>query len=258
MTTANKLASWASTNLSSGLAQRGYDIVLNIGQSNNINGQGLDTTLDYPMDVIKQLGRLDGYDYKIIQAVEPLHAHTRTTGSKGYVLDFSREYVREGNLLGSREVCIVPGAWGGTGFGGNRWNPGDDLCDDAVDRVNYIINNNEGSRLVAILWHQGESDILYNSNPIYYQIAFNKLIDQFSELSSNKLPAFIAGTILKNKNSDNINNIIRNTNNKRFYNFVELSNLGRNDSVHFTTRSTRTGGKYYFDSYQKLIQENIE
>ena len=159
MTTANRLANWASTNLSSGLAQRGYDIVLNIGQSNNVNGQGLDATLDYPMDVIKQLGRLDGYDYKIIQAVEPLHAHTRTTGSKGYVLDFSREYVREGNLLGSREVCIVPGAWGGTGFGGNRWNPGDDLCDDAVDRVNYIINNNEGSRLVAILWHQGESDV---------------------------------------------------------------------------------------------------
>ena len=129
-----------------------------------------------------------------------------------------------------------------------------DIYNDATLQLSSSYNK----KINAIIWHQGESDILYNSNPIYYQIAFNKLIDQFSELSSNKLPAFIAGTILKNKNSDNINNIIRNTNNKRFYNFVELSNLNRNDSVHFTTIATRTGGKYYFDSYQKLIQENIE
>lgn len=124
-----------------------------------------------------------------------------------------------------------------------------ELFNDAILQLSYPYCK----KIDAIIWHQGESDNIYNSNVEYYQIALNKLIDQFSKLSCNKIPAFIGGTILKNKGSENINNVIRNTNNNRFYDFAELSNLNRNDDLHFTTEATRIGGKLYFDSYQKIM-----
>ena len=73
---------------------------------------------------------------------------------------------------------------------------------------------------------------------------------------------FIAGTLLNyynnNYNSDIINNIIRNIQNK-FYGFVELSNLESNeDGMHFTTNSVRIGADLYFNEYKKLIKNMLE
>jgi len=111
----------------------------------------------------------------------------------------------------------------------------------------------------VVIWHQGESDYITKSNKKYYEVALKKVIDQFSELNNNELTPFISGTLLdyykKNFNSDPINNIIRNINN-RFYAYAELSKLeATEDGMHFTTESTRIGGKLYFDTYQKLIQK---
>ena len=122
-------------------------------------------------------------------------------------------------------------------------------------------NIKKNIKIDVILWHQGESDNILNSNLDYYKIALNKVIKQYSILNNNKITPFIAGTILdyyeSNTNSDNINNIIRDTSNKNeSYNYAELSKLKCNeDKLHFTTESHRTAGKLYFDAYIKVLEK---
>jgi hypothetical protein len=123
--------------------------------------------------------------------------------------------------------------------------------------ISLLSNNN--IKINVVLWHQGESDNILKSNLDYYNIALNKVINQYSNLNNNNITPFIAGTILdyyeSNTNSDNINNIIRNIKNES-YNFVELSKLKSNeDKLHFTTESTRIAGKLYFDAYIKVLEE---
>lgn len=273
MTTANKLANWATTNLASHLAQKGFDVILNIGQSNNVNGSGLDATVDYPMDVIKQLGRFDGYDYMIIPGVEPLHHHTRTTGKKGYALDFAREYVRHNNLFGSREVCIVPSAWGGTSFTGNRWNPGDDLCQDAIDRVNHVLNNYEGSRLVAILWHQGESD--NGQTQAWYSERLDNMIAYMRSTikgDNSKVPFITGGQVpwwLDNQGGAGaqlIENALIDTPNRVAYTafadprnpYVLSKANDATDALHYDATQQREFGKRYYVAYEQALLNHGE
>jgi len=125
--------------------------------------------------------------------------------------------------------------------------------------ISLLSNNN--IKINVILWHQGESDNILNSNLDYYNIALNKVINQYTTLNNNKITPFIAGTILdyykSNTNSDNINNIIRNIKIKNeSYNYAELSKLKCNeDKLHFTTESHHIAGKLYFDAYIKVLEK---
>ena len=107
-------------------------------------------------------------------------------------------------------------------------------------------------KIDVVLWHQGETDNLINSDLNYYNISLLKVIEQYTKLNNNLPTPFIAGTILdyfeSNSNSDNINNIIRNIK-KDGYNYAELSKLDRVDAFHFTSESHRLMGKLYYDSY---------
>lgn len=130
-----------------------------------------------------------------------------------------------------------------------------DIYNEAMLQLSTFSNK----KVNVVLWHQGESDNIFHSNLEYFQIAFNKVIQQFSNIDTEHLTPFIAGTILnyyeKNTNSDPYNDVIRNKNNNKFYSFCELSNLeSLDDKLHFTTESIRTAGQLYFDEYQKLTK----
>jgi len=120
---------------------------------------------------------------------------------------------------------------------------------------------NCSKKIDVVLWHQGETDNLLNSDLKYYNIALSKVIDQYTKLNNNLSTPFIAGTILdfykSNYNSDNINNIIRNIK-KNYYNYAELSKLEQADEFHFTSESHRLMGKLYFDAYIKLLENSSE
>ena len=112
------------------------------------------------------------------------------------------------------------------------------------------------SKLNLIIWHQGETDMIFKSNLDYYEDALKKLIENFDNLTNNKLIGFIGGTILNNNKlySNGINSIIRKNLND-LYNYAELSNLGRSDELHFTTESIRESGKLYYNSYELLVNK---
>ena len=124
----------------------------------------------------------------------------------------------------------------------------------------------KSKKIDVIIWHQGETDVYHNSTKEYYNHSINKLIDQFTEFSDNKVVPFIGGTILSNDlpdyNTDTINSIIRNKNRNHLYNYAELSNLEKEDYLHFTSEATRIGGKLYYYAYinlmNKLSKEGIK
>lgn len=139
-----------------------FDVILVMGQSNTHQGYGFDSILDFPCPDIKQFGRFGENNYRIIQAAEPLDHWSKLEHHIGFVLPFAKKYANE-YLKSGHEVLIIPCGMGSTGFGQHSWNPGDSLYNDAVARTNYVLSH-YNSRLIAILWHQGESDV---GNPLF-------------------------------------------------------------------------------------------
>ena len=54
---------------------------------------------------------------------------------------------------------------------------------------------NCSKKIDVILWHQGETDNLRNSDLHYYNVALLKVIEQYTKLNNNLQTPFIAGTI---------------------------------------------------------------
>jgi len=177
------------------------DVYLLIGQSNMVGSSGGGTRRsgpgepDEPNERVKQLN-VTGNDpfvlfaepaaYSsreanvtagppIVVAQDPLHEPLNTERES----DKGADYIGLGLTFGkraladtTRDVVLVPAAWGGSAFCDNEndpmghWNPDDSdnpalgntlLFDRAVLRANIALEES-GGILRGILWHQGESD----------------------------------------------------------------------------------------------------
>jgi len=238
-----------------------YDIVLVIGQSNTHQGIGFDSILDKPDENIKQLGRFNENNFKIILAREPLDHISKLTNQIGFALTFAKAYTSE-YLKTGHQVLIIPGGRGSTGFDNHYWNKGDTLYNDAVNRTNHVLNHFH-SRLVAILWHQGEDDV-YNIN---YQANLDSMIINIRKdiIGNNiKVPFILGGMVpywvKQDSNRMLTNNIIENTVNR-----IETTGYANpclpfliekedNDyiSIHFDAQGQREMGRRYFKVYKHL------
>ena len=169
-----------------------YDIFLVVGQSNNYYGDDLDLEAPFvESGDIKQLGRHDSLNYQIIPATEPLENYSKPVNKGGYVLMFVNLYAKE-LLKKNHKVLIIPCAKSGSSFIKNYWNKGDKLFMDAVERTSYILRRYKGSKLSAILWHQGESDI-NNEN---YQDDLDDFITTIrTELNAKHTPFILGGMV---------------------------------------------------------------
>ena len=129
----------------------------------------------------------------------------------------------------------------------------EEIYEEAINEL-----KNKDNLMNIVVWHQGETDMINNSKLEYYEDALKKLVSQFKDLTNNRLLGFIGGTILNNKNnkynSDGINSIIR-KDIDNLYSYAELSNLERGDELHFTSESTRIGGKLYYEAYNNLMNK---
>ena len=239
-----------------------YDIILVIGQSNTHQGIGLDYILDRPFDDIKQLGRFNENNYKIIEAKEPLDHLSKLPDNIGFALTFAKEY-EKAYLKSGRNILIIPGGMGCTGFASNYWNVGDTLYVDAVERTNYVLKH-FNSKLVAILWHQGEDDIW---NMIYQQSLDSMIVNMRKDITGNNINVpFILGGLVpywvdQDSNRYLLNRIIENT-------VIRIAKTGYanpripyvivkpdNDyiSLHFDAAGQREMGRRYFSEYKKIV-----
>jgi hypothetical protein len=167
-------------------ATPGYDIVIVAGQSNAV-GAGLGPYTDSyktpRVDArIFQVGRnipncvLD--DGKVVAASDVLEHWNNcpSSGGIGFGMAFARRWVIH-NLANDRNVLIVPAAYGGTSL--NQWVDSSVIMDKTANLYQDLIKKTRfalaagGSqnRIVAILWLQGESDVLACvANPTLYPL----------------------------------------------------------------------------------------
>ncbi|HZZ42317.1 MAG TPA: sialate O-acetylesterase [Tepidisphaeraceae bacterium] len=131
------------------------DLILLIGQS-NMAGRG---TIE-PQDQIPNphIWKLDK-DNHWLPSIDPLHFDKPKVAGVGLGSSFARELAAK---TPDHYIGLIPAAVGGTSLA--QWRPGSDLYNNALHRCQLAQSH---GTLVAILWHQGESDCTASHVPTY-------------------------------------------------------------------------------------------
>jgi len=142
-----------------------FDIVIQAGQSNSEGyGQGPVAEPYVPTDSVWYM-----HANGDMTVAEELDMGDPWGVSGNFSLPFAREYIQDGKLKNGRKLLILRAAVGGTGFSDNRWKPGDDLRERMLGLTKAALALNAENRLVAFLWHQGETDAtLHAAREFYY------------------------------------------------------------------------------------------
>ena len=238
-----------------------YKIIIIAGQSNTHAGPGFDPILDTSHASIKQLGRFYGDDYKIIPAEEPLQHHVMIYGEIGFGLTFAK-LVNE-HLDDGKNILIIPCGKGGTGFIDQNWNKGDPLYNDLINRYRLIKNDYPDSKLLAILWHQGEKDVGNDE----YQNLLDGFINNLRKDVGNPSTPFILGGMVPYwvnlRSAREVQQQIISTTTLRISNvgyadpnlpFVIEKSDNDFDAIHFDAVGQREMGRRYFEEYLRLTK----
>lgn len=149
-----------------------YLVVAVLGQSNAHGaGVGLDRAgLDAPHPRVHQWAASGRSKNSIVAGSNPLF-HEVPSKAVGFGPTFAA-YLADTT---GRPVLLVPYARGDSAFArvnGISWDPADtearvNLFWDTMQRIRTGLATKPGSELVAVLWHQGESDVPLTSGPVY-------------------------------------------------------------------------------------------
>lgn len=234
---------------SAAAAPRRRHVFLLAGQSNATSRAAFDAGVDWPAEAL-QWGRNGGDDGQVVAASRPLQHHSAPqAGGMGWALQFTLDYLAVNPGV---DVLLVPSAYGGTGFSDNRWNPGDDLYNDAVARVNAAMAANPNATFKGILWHQGEMDAI-NAASSSYEAALDAMIAGMrADISvANAATPFVLGGLgpayaASGAEPAAVQAIIEDTPNRVAYTaYADSAGLKLADTYHFDAASYRAfGGRY--------------
>lgn len=235
-----------------------FDIIIQAGQSNS-EGYGFgDATQPYIVN--ENVWYLNG-DFTIYLASEAVSGNLIQSN---YALSFANQYIEKGLLKGGRKLLILRTSVGGTGFADNRWGLKDDLYLRMMDMIKTSLELGGDNKLVAFLWHQGETDALANASyETHYKNLFSLISSVKESFDCNKLP-FIAGDFVSHWKNDNIAacepiikamiDVCENTENGKFVYTDELLSNQQTykciDPIHFSRESLRILGEKYFNAYE--------
>ncbi len=243
-----------------------FDIIVQAGQS-NAEGYGCGP-VDTPYQPKDSVWYLDG-DFTITKAAERVMKN-ETHGN--FSLSFADRYLQDGRLTEGRKLLILRSAVGGTGFYDRRWGMKDDLYLRMMEMIRTALSLNPKNRVIAFLWHQGETDVEGKMSYQTYYDHLSSLLDSVrTEFNVQNLP-FVAGDFVpswKSKKAEeacaNIVNAIQDVcNNLGCGKFVTteglLSNyeeLGRptlnwDDTIHFSRKSQYELGNRYYDAFSEI------
>lgn len=246
-----------------------FDIILLSGQS-NAEGSGVGPCkeeYEKDADILRMNGARkyeNGWivDFPFEISIDIPDSHERDDLS----LAFAHEYKKAGLLEKGRKILLVHTALGGTAFATGHWRVGDYLYKRMLYMLDCALNMNPENRLVALLWHQGESDVLNNNVGETYNKQLTELFGAVQKRPTDEFLPIITGDFVHNwiprhKNECALikNEIIDVTN--RFGGaFVETDGLPSNheagtrneDFIHFSRNSLHLLGKRYFDAFKKI------
>ena len=242
-----------------------FDIIIQAGQSNS-DGTGYGP-VEEPWIPTEDVWYLN-FDMTLSVAREMVNGNEIQSN---YSLSFAREYMNKGLLKEGRKLLILRTSIGGTGFLDKRWGMTDDLYLHMMEMIRTALALNEENRLVAFLWHQGETDAIYGAD---YETHYNNLMGLIQSVRDEfhvpNIP-FVAGDFVWHWKRDNwdicvpvvdaIRAVCRDCGNAAF---VETEDLLSNtqedrnpplpweDTIHFSRRSLYILGKRYFDAFVGL------
>lgn len=204
-------------------ADPGYDIIIIAGQSNAL-GCGCGPFQDITHANDGKIFQLNSWGWPQA-AHEPLrYAPHGDQAGKGFGMTFARLYAAQA-LKAGRQVLLVPVAVGGTsilqwddkdeGFDfGPPTNNADPMRYDSTELYDSLVSQTESAlragggnnRIVAFLWHQGETDLLFmhqTEQPIHramgtvgqYQTRFTQLITKFRDHFAGQNIPLVAGEL---------------------------------------------------------------
>ena len=137
----------------------GYDVLVLVGQSNGFFGTTITGVDIYPSEVY-QLGNWIDNDGDVVAAVEPLDQaqDIRTANASGPMRTFVDNYIANVSIPSNRNLLIIANCLSGSGFDDNRWNKGDDLYEETVQRVLDAQALSGTTRVKGIFMQMGERD----------------------------------------------------------------------------------------------------
>lgn len=218
-------------------------LVLLIGQS-NMAGRGVVEPQDQiPNPRIFMLNK----ELQWVPATDPVHFDRPNLVGVGLCSEFARTLVQANPEI---TVGLIPCAVGGTGI--DEWKPGGELYTKAIERTRAAMKN---GKLVAILWHQGESNM--NGNRSTYAERFAAMIKQMrDDLQAQDVPVVVGelGHFLDNPNAAELRVVISNLPNQvPLCGFASAEGLtDKGDQLHFDAVSLRLFGRRYAAALQEL------
>lgn len=160
-------------------------------------------------------------------------------------------------------VGLIPAAVGGTSIaawmpgGVDDWDPNNHPYDDAIFRAKEA---QKAGKIVAILWHQGESDAVKKTAD--YKIKLRTVVENFrKELGLDDSVPFIAGdmaSFYRQEIAENINIVDDAISDltKELPGFYAISTKDlnhRGDNLHYDSESLYKMAERYFTVYQKAV-----
>ena len=227
------------------------DSILIIGQS-NMAGRG--PLLDAP-EIDPNSNIYVARNCKWVNLFRPVNPDRKFAGYN-LVEQFASLYQKDFKV----PVGIIPCADGGTNI--DQWQPNEVLFENAVSCAKLC---QKTSNLVAILWHQGESDCPLSRYKEYGK-KLKVVLDSFRERLGENIPIIIGeiGYFTKNyfakenRNHTSINKALKeyaqNTPNCAIVSAKGLKDKG--DNLHFNTSSLMTFGTRYYKAFKKIVNAN--
>ena len=186
-----------------------------------------------------------------------------------FAISFAREYMKKGLLAEGRKLLIVDTALGATGFVKGHWRPKDPACIRMHQMLDAALAMNPENRVVAMLWHQGESDAARDVDEKTHYENLTTLLK--SVRAKVGIVPIVTGDFCaqwKGQNEEKCAPIVRAI--RRVMEdmggaFVETADLPSNeqdkteqpDQIHFSRRSLEILGKRFFAAYEK-IKKSVE
>ena len=241
-------------------ARPAYDIIIQAGQSNSMGG-GLGE-VDAPYEINDAVWYFNS-DFTFCEAFEREH-EGELIGN--FSLTFAQDYVKNGLLAEGRRLLIIRSAEGGSGFSDFRWGPDDDLQLRMIGMIAAALELNPENKLVAFLWHQGETDATLNATRDGHYKNLITLIDKVrTTFDDNELP-FVAGDFVPHWKTENeaiaapviaaIRDVCADIG---YAGFVETDGLLSNDekigdgnTSHFSREALYEMGRRYFREFMKI------
>ncbi len=239
------IASWLLSAARPAVPER-IALFLLIGQS-NMAGRG---TLDSAsVKTNAQLWAIDAHD-KWKPARDPLHFDKPASVGVGPGLAFAQAWAKHHP---EQPIGLIPAAVGGSAL--DDWQPGQKHAQTGIYAYDAMlarvkIAQKQGD-LVAILWHQGESDSHSEKSKVYAEKLSQLFARLRRDLDAPEIPILL-GTlgdfyVKKNPEAETINAIIANYPQTHPNTYVVSAEglTDKGDQTHFDTHSARELGRRY-------------